>query len=279
MPRPSLSVPSRVTHSGPFRARTRTTFRRMRKNGRMSNSDLRHRLVAILAADGVGYSRLMSIDDQATVVALDSARAVFRDEIEANQGRVIDMAGDSVLAVFETATGAVQAALSVQNQLSSSAVDKPEDLRMRFRIGVHLGDSIEKADGTVYGDGVNIAARLQGLAEPGGITVSESIRTAVKGKVCASFDDLGEQAVKNIADPVRPWRVRGDSGVDGVGAVSAVAFSQPGLRQSSTCLCPTSRRSQCCPSPTCPATRSRSTSPTASPKTSSPSCRAFIHSS
>jgi adenylate cyclase len=149
----------------------------------------------------------MAADERATVTALDAARAVFREQIESSRGRVIDMAGDSVLAVFETATGAVSAALSIQQRLTSLCADVPDERRMRFRVGVHLGDVIEKADGTVYGDGVNIAARLQGLAEPGGITVSESIRTAVKGKVTASFDDQGAQQVKNIADPVRVYRV------------------------------------------------------------------------
>jgi adenylate cyclase len=172
-------------------------------------SELQHRLAAILAADVAGYSRLMSIDDKATVVALDAARAVFRTQVEAQQGRIIDMAGDSVLAVFGTAAGAVTAALAIQAQVNALAETEPEDRRMRFRIGVHLGDVIEKADGTVYGEGVNIAARLEGLADPGGATVSESIRSAVKGKVAASFEDQAEQAVKNIADPVRAWRLRG----------------------------------------------------------------------
>jgi len=133
----------------------------------------------------------MSIDDKATVAALDAARAVFRTQIEAQQGRVIDMAGDSVLAVFGTAAGSVNAALAIQAQVNAlaEAEAEAEDRRMRFRIGVHLGDVIEGADGTVYGDGVNIAARLEGLAEPGGITVSESIRSAVKGKVTARFED------------------------------------------------------------------------------------------
>ena len=149
----------------------------------------------------------MAVDERATVAALDAARSVFRTRIEANQGRVIDMAGDSVLAVFESATGAVAAALAVQEQLQALIADVPEDRRMRFRIGVHLGDVIEKADGTIYGDGVNIAARLQALGEPGGIMVSESIRTAVKGKIGAAFEDRGEQPVKNIPDPVRAFRV------------------------------------------------------------------------
>ena len=116
------------------------------------------------------------------MAALDAARKIFRSRIESSQGRVIDMAREK----------------------------NPEDRRMRFRIGIHLGDVIEKADGTVYGDGVNIAARLEGLAEPGGITVSESVHTAVRGKVSAEFLDRGEQQVKNIAHPVRAFAVRTD---------------------------------------------------------------------
>ena len=118
------------------------------------------------------------------------------------------MAGDSVLAVFDTATGAVSASLAIQAQLAAHSSEVPGDSQLQFRIGVHLGDVIEKADGTVYGDGVNIAARLQGLAEPGGVTVSDSIRTAVRGKVSAAFDDQGEQSVKNIAEPVRAFRLK-----------------------------------------------------------------------
>ena len=170
----------------------------------MSDSALSHRLAAILAADAAGYSRLMAIDDQATVAALDAARAVFRAQIEAQHGRVIDMAGDSVLAVFGTAAGAVAAALAIQSQVNTLADAEPEDRCMRFRIGVHLGDVIEKADGTVYGDGVNIAARLQGLADAGGIAISESIQVAVRSRIAASFADLGGQRVKNIAEPIHP---------------------------------------------------------------------------
>jgi adenylate cyclase len=191
----------------------------------VSDTELKQRLAAILAADVAGYSRLMSMDERATVDALDTARKVFRMHIESSQGRVIDMAGDSVLAVFETATGAVSAALAVQAELAKLGADLPEVSRMRFRIGMHLGDVIEKTDGTVYGDGVNIAARLEGLAEPGGLTVSESIRTAVKGKVDAEFEDQGEQQVKNIADPVRVYAVK--AGVDRLLAVTGVDVSQP----------------------------------------------------
>mgnify|MGYP001609200174 CR=1 FL=1 len=193
----------------------------------MTGTELKQRLAAILAADVAGYSRLMAGDERATVAALDSARAVFRTQIESYQGRVIDMAGDSVLAVFETATGAVSAALAVQQELDASADRVPEDRRMRFRIGLHMGDVMEKGDGTIYGDGVNIAARLEGLAEPGGITVSESIRTAVRGKVSAGFEDQGEQTVKNIPDPVRAYRVRGAGTVSMESASAAAAKPLP----------------------------------------------------
>src|ERR1700730_1920718 len=170
---------------------------------------MRQRLAAILAADAVGYSRLMATDERATVSALDAARGIFRRLIESNQGRVVDMAGDSVLAVFETASGAVSAALTVQKELAQAAEPLPEERRMRFRIGVHLGDVIEKADGTVYGDGVNIAARLEALAEPGGITVSETVQMAQRNRSAVAFEDQGEHAVKNIVHLLRAFNVRG----------------------------------------------------------------------
>lgn len=173
----------------------------------MPETTVRQRLAAILAADVAGYSRLMGGDERATVAALDFARGVFRTQIEVHQGRVIDMAGDSVLAVFDTATGAVAAALAVQESLVAIAAAVPEDRQMRFRIGVHLGDVMEKADGTVYGDGVNIAARLEGLAEPGGITVSDAVQSAVRGRVSATFADQGEQQVKNIVQTVHAYRL------------------------------------------------------------------------
>ncbi|MDX1374292.1 MAG: tetratricopeptide repeat protein [Burkholderiales bacterium] len=192
----------------------------------MAGANLRQRLAAILAADVAGYSRLMAADERATVAALDAARAVFRSQIEANAGRVIDMAGDSVLAVFETALGAVNAARAVQQALADSTRDLPEERRMRFRIGVHMGDVMEKADGTVYGDGVNIAARLESLAEPGGVTVSDAVHGAVRGKVDAGFADQGEQQVKNIAYPVRAFRMTAAA----LAPAAASSASEPALR-------------------------------------------------
>jgi TolB-like protein/class 3 adenylate cyclase len=173
----------------------------------VSDPGTRQRLAAILVADVAGYSRLMAADERQTVAALDAARGVFTAQVGAHQGRIIDMAGDSVLAVFDTATGAVAAALRIQAELAEAAHALTEDRRMRFRIGVHLGDVIEKADGTVYGDGVNIAARLESLAEPGGVMVSDAVRTAVRGKVAAPFVDRGQRSVKNIPEPVHAFAV------------------------------------------------------------------------
>src|SRR5262245_9861950 len=165
----------------------------------MSESDSRHRLAAILGADVVGHSRLMALDENATVAALDTARRTFRTHIETSRGRVIDMAGDSVLAVFDSATGAISAALAVQEALETAARSEPDERRMRFRIGVHLGDVIEKSDGTVYGDGVNLAARLESLAAPGGIAVSDAVQGAIRNRLALTFVDRGESEVKNIS--------------------------------------------------------------------------------
>jgi adenylate cyclase len=175
------------------------------RNQALKRSELRQRLAAILVADVAGYSRLMAIDERATVIALDRARNIVRAQVESNFGRVIDMAGDSALVLFETATGAVQAALGIQKETAAASSALPEDRRMRYRIGVHLGDVMLKPDGSIYGDGVNIAARLEALASPGGIMISDGVRGAVRGKVAADFIDQGEQQVKNIDHPVRAY--------------------------------------------------------------------------
>ena len=169
----------------------------------------RHRLLAILAADAAGYSRLMAADERATVAALDAAREVFAQQVLAHAGRIVDTAGDSVLAVFETAAGALDAALAIQEQMAVELTGIPPERQMRFRIGVHLGDVIEKSDGSVYGNGVNVAARLQSLAEPGGIWISDSVRGAIGAHPGRRFEDRGRQAVKNIAEPVHAFRLHG----------------------------------------------------------------------
>src|SRR5215203_5172725 len=181
----------------------------------MSSPEGKQRLAAILVADVAGYSRLMTVDERRTVASLDAARATFECEIQAGRGRVVDMTGDSVLAVFESAADALNAALAVQKQLTARSAVVPEEQCMRFRIGVHLGDVIDKADGTVYGAGVNLAARLQALAEPGGIAVSDAAHGALRGRVAVRFEDQGERAVKNIPHPVRVYHVREDSADSG----------------------------------------------------------------
>jgi TolB-like protein/class 3 adenylate cyclase/Flp pilus assembly protein TadD len=171
----------------------------------VSGTGFRQRLAAILAADVAGYSRLMAADERATVEALDAARAVFRSRIDAFQGRVVDTAGDSVLAVFDLASGATAAARAIQEDFEAASHRVPAERRMRFRIGVHLGEIIEKADGTVYGDGINVAARIQGLAEPGGVALSDEAHRLVRDRLPLAWRDAGEHAVKNIARPVRIW--------------------------------------------------------------------------
>jgi adenylate cyclase len=173
----------------------------------MEPGELLPRLVAILAADAVDYSRLMALDDEATIRALDTAREVFRRCTSVHGGRVVDTAGDSVLAVFGTAMGATAAALAIQADLNAKAEQANADRRLWFRIGLHLGDVVEKPDGSIYGDGVNIAARLQTIAMPGAVVASESLRLAVRGALRAAFEPLGEQQLKNVAEPVRAHRV------------------------------------------------------------------------
>jgi adenylate cyclase len=173
----------------------------------LADPSIEQKLVAILAADVAGYSALMGADEVATVATLDACRAVFRSHVDAESGRVVDTAGDSVLAVFPSAIGAVRAAIAIQDELGLCNEALAEARRMRFRIGVNLGDVIEKADGTVYGDGVNIAARLESLAEPGGLTISGTTFDHVDGKLDVGFAYLGERQVKNITRPMRVYKV------------------------------------------------------------------------
>jgi len=177
-------------------------------------AEAKRRLVAILSADVAGYSRLMGDDERATMDTLTAYRQVFRKHISDHDGRVVDTAGDSVLSVFDSVVEAVHCAVDVQGELEERNADKPEDRRMLFRIGVNLGDIFEQDDGTVYGDGVNVAARLESLAEAGGVCISESAHMQVEGKTDFIFHDIGEHAVKNIARPISAYRLgtRGGNG-------------------------------------------------------------------
>lgn len=181
------------------------------------------KLAAILAADAAGYSRLMGDDEAATVRTLTEYRQVFTEHSARHGGRIVDTAGDSVLAVFDSAVEAVECAAEIQKALDRRNRQLAEHRRMRFRIGINLGDVIAREDGTVYGDGVNIAARLEALADPGGLCVSGTVYDHVEGKVLLSFKSAGEQIVKNIAKPVRAYHVVMDD--------SAAALLAEGHRQ------------------------------------------------
>jgi TolB-like protein/class 3 adenylate cyclase/Tfp pilus assembly protein PilF len=168
------------------------------------------RLAAILAADMVGYSRLMGLDEAGTVQAMREHRAVADPLIAEHGGRVVKTTGDGVLIEFGSVVGAVECALGLQGLARERNAGTPAERRMEWRIGVHLGDVLIEGD-DILGDGVNIAARLEGIAEPGGICLSDDAFRQVRGKVEAEFADLGEQSLKNIARPLRVYRVGSSS--------------------------------------------------------------------
>jgi len=161
----------------------------------------------VLSADAAGYSRLMGADEDGTIAAIGAARSLFRETIAGRHGRVVDTAGDSVLAVFDSVVEALLSAIEIQDELGRRSVAVPEDRRMFFRVGVNAGEVVEESDGSIYGDGVNIAARLQALAEPGGICVADVVVAQSRKKVPVRFEPLGEQRLKNIAEPVHAYRV------------------------------------------------------------------------
>jgi TolB-like protein len=163
------------------------------------------KLVAILVADAVGYSRRMESDEQATLAALTAGRAIIESEIAAHRGRIFGGAGDSVFAEFSSPVEAVHCAVAIQNALAGGDPRLPDDSPMRFRIGVNLGD-VTSERGNLLGDAVNVAARLEQLAEPGGICLSGTVRDHLAGKVHLALEDGGEQELKNISRPVRVWR-------------------------------------------------------------------------
>ncbi len=168
---------------------------------------IERRLAAILSADVKGYSRLMSDDEVATVDTLTAYRRVVTESIERFRGRVVDSPGDNILAEFPSVVDAVQTAVKIQEELAARNAGVPETRRMEFRIGINLGDVIVQ-EGRIYGDGVNIAARIEALTDPGGISVAAAVYEQVKNKTDLVFEDAGQHALKNIADPVRMYRVR-----------------------------------------------------------------------
>src|ERR1700730_12340968 len=165
------------------------------------------RLTSILAADVAGYSRLMGADEEGTHERLKAhLRELVDPKIKEHRGRIVKNTGDGFLAEFASVVDAVRCAVEVQRGMADREPEVPEDRRIRFRIGVNLGDVIAE-EHDIFGDGVNVAARLEALAEPGGICVSRVVRYQVRDRLDYTFEDMGEQQVKNIARPVRVYRI------------------------------------------------------------------------
>jgi adenylate cyclase len=175
----------------------------------MAEERVQRRLAAILAADVVGYSRLMQLDEASTLSVLKARRKeILQPLVAKHYGRVVKLMGDGALVEFASAVNAVECAVELQEAMAAANRDIPENSRIVLRVGVNLGDvMVEGSD--LYGDGVNIAARLEASADPGGVLVSGSVFDYVRNKIKASFEDLGPQTLKNIAEPVRAYRVAG----------------------------------------------------------------------
>ena len=173
----------------------------------MEAPPVERRLVAILAADVEGYSRLMHGDEEATMATLSARRALVDQLIGRHRGRIANTAGDSVLAEFISVLDAIHCAVEIQGALQRANEGEPEERQMRFRIGVNVGDVMAK-EGDIFGDGVNVTARLEGLVRGGEICVSRGVRDHLRHRGGFLFEDLGEQLVKNIAHPIRAFRLR-----------------------------------------------------------------------
>jgi adenylate cyclase len=173
----------------------------------MESRSVERKLTAILSADVQGYSRLMGEDEVGTLRTLTACREVTDSFIQQHRGRIVGTAGDSVLAEFASVVDAVQCAVEIQGELKARNSELPSHRRMQFRIGINLGDVIVQGE-QIYGDGVNIAARLESLADGGGICISGTVHEHIKNKLLLEYEDLGEQTVKNIAEPVRVWRIK-----------------------------------------------------------------------
>jgi class 3 adenylate cyclase len=165
------------------------------------------RLAAILAADVVGYSRIIGADEEGTLRRLKAVRAEVIDlQIAEYHGRIVKTTGDGLLVEFASVVDALRCAAEIQAAMAERNTALPADKRIEFRIGINVGDIVVE-DGDIFGDGVNVAARLEGLAEPGGICVSARVREDAAGKVELAFRDMGEQQLRNIARPVRAYSV------------------------------------------------------------------------
>jgi TolB-like protein/class 3 adenylate cyclase len=174
----------------------------------MGSERVERRLAAILAADVAGYSRLMGADEEGTLARLKAVRKTFVDPaIASHRGRIVKTTGDGILVEFASAVDAVRCAVELQRGVTRQNNGVPQDTRIEFRIGIHVGDIIFD-DNDIFGDGVNIAARLEAIADPGGVCMSDDTYRQIRGKVEIAYDDLGPQTLKNIAEPMRAWRVQ-----------------------------------------------------------------------
>lgn len=173
----------------------------------MGADRLEHKLTAIFYADVAGYSRLTGEDEAGTHRRLSTYLDIITAAVGSHAGRVVHFAGDAVLADFSTVANALICAASIQRDLGTRNADLPDESKLQFRIGINLGDVIVDRD-DIYGDGVNVAARLESLAEPGGLCISESVHTAIGSKLPLDFEYLGEREVKNISKPVKAYHAR-----------------------------------------------------------------------
>lgn len=182
----------------------------------------RRQLAAILSADAVGYSRRMAVDEAATVAAMRSHRETIGGFVREHHGRVVNAVGDNLLAEFASAVDAAACAVGVQAELARREADLPPDDRLQFRMGIHLGDLVIEDD-EIFGDGINVAARLEAIAAAGGVCASAAVVDQVRGKIDAMFEDIGDQALKNIPVPVRVYRLHPQSGSPETASINTVA--------------------------------------------------------
>ena len=210
----------------------------------LSREHVERRLAAILAADVAGSCRLIGIDEEGALAQLKALRkTLFDPKISDHRGRIVKNTGDGALVEFGSVVDALRSAVEIQRGMAEQNIDVPQVKRIEFRIGIHVGDIvIEEND--IFGDGVNIAVRLEEIAEPGGISISDDAHRQIRGKVDIIFEDTGSQSLKNIAEPIRVWRVR----IAPVSSLATVTNLSARLRSRS--LSPTNPPSRCCRSRT-----------------------------
>jgi adenylate cyclase len=233
------------------------------------------KLAAILAADVVGYSRLAGADEDRTLSRLRGLRSDLVDPaIAAHHGRVVKRTGDGALVEFRSVVNAVSCAVEIQNAMVERNAGVPAERRIEFRIGIHLGDVVEESDGDLMGDGVNIAARLEGIAQPGAICLSEDAYRQVRARLDLEVNDLGQTQLKNIAEPLRVYSLQ----VGLPAQAKAAAPVEPATEEKPVprLALPDKPSIAVLRSRTCRETRSRNISPTAWSRTSLPPCRALV---